>query len=88
MARGGNLRLTEVPMWCKFIHMTLAEYLRTNGIRLESFAARIGRSTSTVSRIARREVAANHDTMAAIVQATEGKVSFADLILPPERKAS
>ena len=75
-------------MWCKFGGMTLAEYLKVHGVRLETFAEKIGRSTSTVSRIARHEVAANHDTMVAIVKATKGEVGFADLILAPDRKAS
>lgn len=54
--------------------MTLLEYLEAEGLTLDDFGARIGRSGATVSRIARGVVQPSWDTMRKIEAATKGKV--------------
>jgi transcriptional regulator with XRE-family HTH domain len=58
--------------------MKLAEYLKSAGTTQEAFAARIGRSGASVSRLVNGLQKPDFDTMLAIDQATEGKVTVAD----------
>lgn len=54
--------------------MTLADYLREQGLTARDFASRIGRDPSTVSRLARNQTRPTWDTVTAIQKATEGLV--------------
>jgi transcriptional regulator with XRE-family HTH domain len=54
--------------------MTLSEYLRINELTATEFAARIGRSVSTVTRAARGEAIPDLSTMLAIKGMTDGQV--------------
>lgn len=60
--------------------MLLSEWLKAKGIRGRAFAARIDRSPSTVSRIARGEVEPNRETRDLIIRETGGAVTAADLL--------
>jgi len=60
--------------------MTLAEYLYANRLTATVFAARIGRSIPTVSKLARGIDMPGWDTMAAIVEATDGQVQPNDFL--------
>lgn len=59
--------------------MTLTAYLDMRRSSLSAFAAEIGRSVSTVSRIARGQVDPSPATARLIVEATKGAVSHDDL---------
>lgn len=54
--------------------MTLAEYLKNNGLTATEFALRIGRSVSTVTRAANGEVIPDVVTMRSIKSETDGQV--------------
>ncbi len=54
--------------------MTLSEYLKNNGLTATEFAARIGRSVSTVTRAAKGEAIPDVSTMLAIKGVTDGQV--------------
>ncbi len=54
--------------------MTLSEYLKINELTATEFAARIGRSVSTVTRAAKGEAIPDVTTMLAIKGITGGQV--------------
>jgi len=62
--------------------MTLKEYLRKNGESASSFAAKLGVSVSTVTRIANGETMPLLPLAQEIVAATGRKVRLADLVAP------
>ena len=71
--------------------MRLIQYLRMNGLTLAAFGAQIGRSTPTVSRIARGVNRPDWDTLNAIQRATNGAVTpndFIDMTRPRGAKAT
>lgn len=55
--------------------MRLSDYLSDRKLTVEAFGQRIGRSGATVSRIARGLNRPDSETMAAILEATAGKVT-------------
>ncbi|WP_072297738.1 helix-turn-helix transcriptional regulator [Paracoccus sp. SM22M-07] len=56
--------------------MTLAEYLKSSRTKQEDFAATIGVTQATVSRLVRGVALPNIPMAAAIKAATDGKVDF------------
>lgn len=60
--------------------MHLADYMSTNGLGDEDVAKEIGRSRATVSRIRRRKVRPDWDTIRAIEKFTKGKVTANDFV--------
>ena len=58
--------------------MKLADYLKANGITATAFAAKIARSTATVSRLSRGRQRPDWSTLEAIRAATDGKVTAND----------
>ena len=60
--------------------MTLSQYLKMNGLRYAEFAARIGRSEATVSRLVRGLHRPDWDTMEAIQKETGGAVTPNDFV--------
>lgn len=56
--------------------MTLAEYLKSSRTKQEDFAATIGVTQATVSRLVRGVALPNIAMAAAIKAATDGKVDF------------
>lgn len=58
--------------------MKLSDYLRQHDLTLADFAAQIGRSTATVSRVAREKNVPDAGTIRAIAAATGGKVTAND----------
>lgn len=60
--------------------MKLDDYLTAHGISGADFARSIGVNPATVFRIRTGRVFPHRSTMAAIIEATEGKVTANDLI--------
>ena len=58
--------------------MKLADYLKANGITATAFAAKIARSTATVSRLSRGRQRPDWSTLEAIRAATDGNVTAND----------
>jgi transcriptional regulator with XRE-family HTH domain len=58
----------------QYAAMTLDEYLTANKETAEAFAKRIGRATSTITRLRKGETRPDWGTADAITAATEGKV--------------
>lgn len=70
--------------------MKLADYLAEQSLTLEAFGALCGRSTATISRLARGLHKPDWDTMEAIEKATGGKVQpndWADVPTAPDKPA-
>lgn len=63
--------------------MTLSEYLVAEGMKASQFAERLGMPASTILRIISGQREARIGTAAKIVEATGGKVGFADLVIEP-----
>lgn len=64
--------------------MDLATYLKTHKINLDEFAAKIGSSKASVSRIARGAQNTDRDTIQKIIDATNGEVTADSFfMLPP-----
>jgi len=67
--------------------MKLAEYLKLHPeLSQEEFAAKIGRSGATVSRLARGINPPDWATVVAIVEATDGAVTANDFLPKPSRR--
>lgn len=64
--------------------MTLKEYLNRHGLSLKTFGDQCGISPATVLRARDGAVLPNRQTMRAIVEATKGEVSFAELVTADE----
>lgn len=62
--------------------MQLSDYLEANGLTLADFAGRIGRTSATVSRIARGLHKPDWETMEAINRITNGTVTPNDFLDP------
>lgn len=62
--------------------MNLSDYMRDNDLNDEAFAAVIGRSRATVSRIRRSRVRPDWATLALIKTATDGAVTPDDFLEP------
>lgn len=62
--------------------MTLDRFLSLSNTLPSQFAARIGVSASTITRIVRGERRPNLETLQKIVRATEGAVTADDFMLP------
>lgn len=58
--------------------MKLVDYLAAQNLTMQAFGAQIGRSTATVSRIARGMQRPDWDTLEAIKIATKGRVTAND----------
>lgn len=61
--------------------MRLKEYFAREGMTASQFAARIGRAVSTVTRLANGETVPEPETIAKIVEATDGAVQPNDFFL-------
>lgn len=62
--------------------MRLQDYLSQNAINLADFGRRVGRSSATISRLARGLNRPDWQTMNAIVEATGGAVQPNDFLAP------
>lgn len=67
--------------------MTLADYMTAKKLTDAEFAALVGVNRSTISRLRRLNQRPSFETMAAITQATRGKVTANDFWLAPKRAA-
>lgn len=68
--------------------MKLSEYMKTEGVTATAFAAKIGRSVATISRLARGLRAPDWPTMRAIAEATGGAVQPNDFYDEPPRSGA
>lgn len=62
--------------------MQIAQWLKEQDVTATAFAARIGVSISTVTRIARGEVTPSPDTLRKIMAETGGAVTANDFFMP------
>jgi len=62
--------------------MDLDTYLRENGIEGASFAARIGLTEASLSRIRRGQQNITRDTMRRIFEASDGAVTLESMVFP------
>lgn len=60
--------------------MKLGAYLKDEAVTLDAFASRVNMSVASVSRISRGLQTPSLPAARAIVKATEGKVSYEDLL--------
>tara|TARA_Y100000310_G_scaffold339667_1_gene433016 strand:- start:1300 stop:1533 length:234 start_codon:yes stop_codon:yes gene_type:complete len=58
----------------QYAAMDLRDYLAKEGLTASQFAERIGRATSTVTRLVRRETRPDWETMRVIREVTDGQV--------------
>lgn len=74
MPPDANVLAAQKCMWYKS-RMKLREWLRAHDIKPVAFAAQVGRSPSTISRLLRGLTRPDWETMTAIEHATNGAVT-------------
>ena len=67
------------------IHMDLQDWLKLNNTSITDFSKKSGLGRVTVWRACRKQHRPNIETTKKIVQATNGKVNFFDLLSESER---
>lgn len=78
--------MTNVTIMVTLRSMKLGAYLELQKITLEAFGKSIGRTRQAVSRYVAEERIPDRETMAKIVEATDGAVTANDFYAPPSAK--
>ncbi len=74
--------LTITYARCNTFGMTLDQYLKSENIRRAAFAARVGTSGASITRICQGLQSPSPDLMREIIAASGGKVTLEELVFP------
>ena len=80
----GKKKLDESLRVGNHAPMTLAEYLRTKGVKPSRFAAEIGVAASTITRILNEDRMPRREVLRKIAAGTKGRVKATDFVGVPE----